>query len=219
MNMKATQQAVREDFRDAPSRDPAELEHEAEVARESLRKTMDSLEQSFSPGQLLDRVVHLWRDGNSDFATNLSRTVKSNPVPVLLSSVGLAWLAMADKRPPPPPDSGSSAAHTTSSAMHSTRDALGSARHRASNAANSFSEQGARAGDGFSRVQDEQPFLVGALGLAPGAALGGAFPRSQAEDRVLGKYGDQARDAAKQTGEEAMGSSARAPDPARENFR
>lgn len=211
---------TREEFRNAPTRDPAELEREADAARESIRQTIDSLEQRFSPGQLVDRALHMWRSGDNEFASNLSRTVKANPVPVVMSSVGLAWLAMADKRPPPPPQahshSGGGVGHATSSAMHSTRDALGSARERASHAAGSFSSQGARAREGFTRMQTEQPFLLGAMALALGAALGGAFPRSRAEDEMIGKYGDRAREAAKHTGEEAMGGSAQATDPSRD---
>lgn len=209
-------QDAKEDFRNAPSRDPAELEQETEEARENLRQTLDSLEQSFSPGQILDRALQSWRSGNNEFASNLSRTVKSNPVPVLLSSLGLTWLALSDKRPPPQPQASSSSGP---GAKDKARQAMGSAQSRASNAASSLSGQGARARDGFVRMQEEQPFLLGALGLALGAALGGALPRSQREDELIGKYGDQARDVVKRKGEQATTGAARAAEPAREGDR
>ncbi len=194
-----------EEFRSAPRRDPAELEREAEASRESIRRTMDSLEQRLSPGQMLDQAMRMWRDGDSAFAVNLSRTVRSNPVPVLLSSVGLAWLAMADKRAPPPSaDSGTSglrsAGEKMGSAQAHAKDTVGAAQDRARDAASALSERGSRAREGVSRMQGEQPFLVGALGVAVGAALGGAFPRSQTEDAMIGEYGEQARDTAKRAG-------------------
>src|SRR5690606_38663675 len=46
---------------------------------------------------------------------------------------------------------------------------------------------------GFESLLEEQPLLVGAIGLALGAALGAAFPRTEAEDRMLGEHSDSAR--------------------------
>jgi hypothetical protein len=199
-------QQTRQEFREAPYRDPDELEREADAARESIRQTIDSLEQRLSPGQMVDRMFRQWREGNSEFTTNLTRTVRANPVPVLLSALGLTWLALADKRPPPPAGSyaSSGSGGSTSGAMRSTREAFGSARERASSAAASMTDQSARARERFSRMQTEQPFLLGALGLALGAALGGVMPRTRTEEEVIGRYADSAREAIREAGERTM---------------
>ncbi|MGE0312709.1 MAG: DUF3618 domain-containing protein [Lautropia sp.] len=44
--------------------------------------------------------------------------------------------------------------------------------------------------DGFARLLDEQPLVVGAVGLAVGAAIGGMAPRTRREDRMMGGVRD-----------------------------
>ncbi len=45
----------------------------------------------------------------------------------------------------------------------------------------------------------DHPLVMGALALAAGAAIGGALPRTRAEDEYLGEYSDQAKHAARDT--------------------
>ena len=217
----------RQEIRNAPERDPAELQSEADAARERIQRTIDNLDRRLSPGYMFDRALDAWRHrerGENAFTTNLVRTVRANPVPVVVSSVGLAWLAASDRRGPVPAQprssSGSSSSNigqrasqaasratqaasgVTSSArdaMGSARGAVGSARSRATRARGSMSGQGARAREGFSRLQDEQPFLIGAIGIALGAALGGAMPTSRTERSIASQYGGRVREAAEDT--------------------
>ena len=51
---------------------------------------------------------------------------------------------------------------------------------------------GSRARQGMLRSLDEQPLVLGAIGLAIGAALGAALPPSEAEDRLMGDARDEA---------------------------
>ena len=59
----------------------------------------------------------------------------------------------------------------------------------------------------FSRILDEQPLVVAALGIAVGAALGAALPGTDTEDRLLGERADavkqQAADLAREQYEHA----------------
>ena len=48
-----------------------------------------------------------------------------------------------------------------------------------------------RARDGFSSLLEDQPLIVGALGIALGAAIGAALPATEQEDRLLGGVRDQ----------------------------
>jgi ElaB/YqjD/DUF883 family membrane-anchored ribosome-binding protein len=57
-----------------------------------------------------------------------------------------------------------------------------------------------RARDGFENMLDEQPFVVGAVGIALGALLGAVLPESEREDRMLGQARDRALDRAKELG-------------------
>lgn len=74
---------------------------EAELAkdREHLRATLAALEEKMSPRYLLDEAMHLLGSGPGEFASRLGRQVQANPVPTLLTGVGLAWL-MAGSRSP-----------------------------------------------------------------------------------------------------------------------
>ena len=57
-------------------------------------------------------------------------------------------------------------------------------------AAQSASQAGSSLQHGWSRMSQEQPLLVGALGLAVGAALGALLPKTAAEDRLMGEASD-----------------------------
>ena len=63
---------------------------------------------------------------------------------------------------------------------------------RAHDARRRAQHYGRRAREGMLRSLDEQPLVLGAIGLAIGAALGAALPPSRAEDELMG----EARDAA-----------------------
>ena len=49
---------------------------------------------------------------------------------------------------------------------------------------------------------EDQPLVAGAIAMALGAAVGGALPRSQVEDRMFGKQSDRAMEAARTLAQE-----------------
>jgi hypothetical protein len=51
-------------------------------------------------------------------------------------------------------------------------------------------------GGSFTALIDDQPMLLGALGLAVGAALGAALPESETEDRLMGEASDAVKEKA-----------------------
>jgi hypothetical protein len=61
---------------------------------------------------------------------------------------------------------------------------------------------GRRARHGVLRTLDEQPLVLGAIGLAIGAALGAALPPSETEDRLMGEARDEALRRATKAGRE-----------------
>jgi ElaB/YqjD/DUF883 family membrane-anchored ribosome-binding protein len=80
------------------TRDPSELEREASEIRADMDRTLDALERKFSPGQMLDRSMSYLRDHGGNLARNVGDTVKQNPIPVLLTAAGLAWLITSSIR-------------------------------------------------------------------------------------------------------------------------
>ena len=128
-------------------KDPDELKREADQARDALEDTLYELEQRLSPSALVDRVMMAVKENAGDFGTNLLSQVRNNPVPTVLSSVGLAWLMAASKRPPPRAGAGSGLGERWSSRMRAAResaddasDAVRGAADRASSAYHSATD-------------------------------------------------------------------------------
>jgi hypothetical protein len=88
------------DFRDDIHKHPDELEREADRARASLESTLEALERRLSPGELLDQMLNVVKENGGVFGRNLATQVRNNPVPVLLTGIGMTWLMAASDRPP-----------------------------------------------------------------------------------------------------------------------
>jgi Protein of unknown function (DUF3618) len=58
--------------------------------------------------------------------------------------------------------------------------------------------------DRLSRLIDDHPIAVGALGVLAGAVMAALLPRSDAEERLVGPASEQLRDGAAQLGREAV---------------
>lgn len=201
-------------------RDPDEIERDIERTRVSLGHTIDELENRLSPGELLDQVLGAARRHGGDFATNLGRSAENHPLPLLLTGVGIAWMMASANRPPPPArprtqhedlssraadarhrmqhgvDSAkavaSSVGDRASRASHAMGDTVSAVGDSVGHAGQRMREQSRRMKDGFSHMLEDQPLLLGAMGIAMGAALGAVLPRSEAEDRLLGEASDAA---------------------------
>lgn len=77
-------------------------------------------------------------------------------------------------------------------------DAADRARHMRERARN----RGRRVKQTVLQTVNEQPLILGAIGLAIGAALGAAVPPSEVEDRLMGETRDEALRRAKDVGRE-----------------
>jgi len=210
--------------------DVREIERNIDETRLSLRHTLEALERRLSPDMLLHRTVDRFRATGGEFAGNLTHTVRDNPLPTLLTSIGLAWLMLGSRNNGQPryaAGDGSYEGQTGEGRMHraadSAREAAGRARHAASSAADHMRgmAQGARdrahgmaesarhardgareqargiadsarqmagtAREGFAHAQEradrmaqEQPLVLGAIGLAAGALIGAIVPPAEA---------------------------------------
>jgi hypothetical protein len=66
------------------------------------------------------------------------------------------------------------------------------------------SQYGRRARQGFLHTLNEQPLVLGAIGLAVGAVLGSALPSTSREDRMMGGARDRLKHRAAEEGREQM---------------
>lgn len=212
-------------------KNPDELEREIDQKRERIEDLVGALESRLSPGQLFDQALSYTKGHSGEFAHNLGNTLKANPVPAVLTSAGLLWLALGQNRTPAPATTGTPLKDKLSGALDSvansaghTRDSLNRGSHdvrdkvtglgesvsaKASQTGERLSDTAAQAKDTltdqaqqlkgtFETLLREQPLVVGALGIALGALLGAALPRTETEDRALGKHSDKLTAKAKQ---------------------
>lgn len=80
---------------DRDNRQADDLEEHAEQKRREIGRTIDSLEHKLSPGQLFEEVVSTVRSQGGGFGRNLADSVRENPLPLIVTGVGLAWLMVS----------------------------------------------------------------------------------------------------------------------------
>ena len=63
--------------------------------------------------------------------------------------------------------------------------------------------QANQARERFNTLLEEQPLILGAVGLAVGAMIGAAFPSTEQEDRLVGEIRDKTLNKGKELGAQA----------------
>jgi hypothetical protein len=176
----------------------------ADAASSAYRATADAASAAY-------RGVAGAAQGVGSGGAYVARNLGENPWPLALIGAGLAWMMLGGRGHPSRLYHGvdermrsasgrlsgaagqvggaaSSAYGAASSAYEGARSAAGSAYEGTTEAAH---RAGSYAQDTWSRMVNEQPLVLGAVGLAIGAAIGAALPRTRAEDRVMGESSDE----------------------------
>ncbi len=74
-------------------RTSADIQREIDTDRQRIGSRIDAIQERMSPGQLIDEVMAYAKgSGGGEYVSNLGQAVKTNPIPVALVGVGLAWL-------------------------------------------------------------------------------------------------------------------------------
>jgi ElaB/YqjD/DUF883 family membrane-anchored ribosome-binding protein len=211
---------------DAESRkDPASLEREIDQQRADINHIVDALENKLSPGQMFDRLVHFGKGNGREFAQNIGNAVKANPVPALLTSLGLLWLYASRDEPAPSPgtgrsglasavgegdagmvdrarDLGGEVSDAVSSTWNEARSRISDTAARMADTAQgaraTLQQQKDRAVQGYNHLLHDNPLALGAIGIAVGALLGVALPTTEPESRLMGEASDTLADKARQ---------------------
>ncbi|MFO6465752.1 DUF3618 domain-containing protein [Jannaschia sp. KMU-145] len=82
-------------------RSPAEIEREIEAERGALARSLEDLQRQFSPDHLIDTATGYAREHGGEFAQNVARQVKDNPIAAALAGIGVAWLMAGSGRKAP----------------------------------------------------------------------------------------------------------------------
>jgi hypothetical protein len=241
----------REGTRPDDRKSPERLEQEADQARARLEKTVSALSNRLSPGELLDQGLRMIRDNGGEIGRNLGNQVKQNPMPLLLTGVGLAWLMFGSgsrtdgfERPrgradrqgqdassvyrdassvvptkTRPDDSTGLIDRVTGMAIEAKDKVTGtidSTKARVHDMTDAVKDttQSARARvqetalhtrETVADLLDEQPLLIGGLGIVVGAALGAMLPSTETENRLFGEASSRLTSKAKKVATEQYG--------------
>jgi hypothetical protein len=85
---------------------PEEIERGIKRTRADISRALNNLQQRLSPSSLIGEALtsakvgsalRSARSGTADFATSLGRAMGHNPLPVLLTGIGVAWLAFSSR--------------------------------------------------------------------------------------------------------------------------
>jgi ElaB/YqjD/DUF883 family membrane-anchored ribosome-binding protein len=91
---------ARRDLHDDDEREPQAIERDIDATRADMRATLEALERRFSFERLVDMTVGRIRDRGGEFAGNLTDAATRNPMPLLLTSIGLGWMMLTSRRGP-----------------------------------------------------------------------------------------------------------------------
>jgi hypothetical protein len=163
-NGKAGVPARRPALAGPPASGPGMMER---VAGSSARLQEGAGQLASSVGSAAGHAVGSVQDAVSSVASSASRAVSG-------MAGGVASAA-------------GSAGESARAYRHDARHMAGQGMDAVSQTAGQFDDQ---IRQGWSRMSAEQPLVLGALGLALGAALGAMLPRTETEDRLVGEASD-----------------------------
>lgn len=206
-------------------KDAETLEREIDQQRAEISNIVHALENKLSPGEMLDKALGYTKGHGGEFMSNLSNTIAANPLPTVLTSIGLLWLMTSQNRTPTQVYAGDATAASSGPSLtekarqratgirekaghlsEGVSDTLGSARQHLSDSshhvAESLRHRTQQARGGFETLLHEQPLVLGALGIAVGALIAGVLPTTRQEDQLLGEVSDNLTDRLKIKAEE-----------------
>lgn len=71
----------------------SDIEREIEEDRLRIEEKITAIQQRISPGQMLDEAMNYVKSsGGAEYFANLGSSLKTNPIPVALMGISLAWL-------------------------------------------------------------------------------------------------------------------------------
>lgn len=198
------------------------IEDEIRATRRSIDDKVERLQNRLSPGDMVDSVVDFARTNGGAIAGGIGRGVREHPLPIAMIGAGVIWLALSsrssrnaedDYAEVIEDDDGESTAeklrHKASDLRHRAEDRAAGLRDdvrgRARRVRDKAEAVGRRTRDGAvqagrssGQFVKDHPLLVGAAGIAVGAAIAASLPRTGREDRAFGERAARAKTAAKE---------------------
>jgi ElaB/YqjD/DUF883 family membrane-anchored ribosome-binding protein len=83
---------------DPGGRSPAEIEREVDAERARVADTIEALQDKMSPNSMMDQTMRTLSEYGEPVGRNLGAMLRDNPVPAILTGVGLIWLIASGSR-------------------------------------------------------------------------------------------------------------------------
>jgi ElaB/YqjD/DUF883 family membrane-anchored ribosome-binding protein len=81
------------------AKDPRQIAHEVDEQRREISDTIHALGEKFSSHELYNQTAAYVRDHGREFAESLGNSLKANPLPIMLTSIGILWMMMGQRQP------------------------------------------------------------------------------------------------------------------------
>jgi hypothetical protein len=164
-----------------------EIEREVEQKRAEVAANVKQLRASVSLGSVAQQIGKLGLQFTGGITSTIFKQAKQNPLPVATIAVGVAWLILGktktkpDVAAPVVPDLTPEVSidMTLQEAPIEEAEPLRGTKEPETNV--------------LTELFENHPFVVGALVLAAGAAIGSAIPRSKTEDDLAASAQDLMR--------------------------
>jgi len=182
------------------------IEDDIHATRDSIGDKMERLQERLSPGDMIDNMIDFARSNGGAIVSGVGNTVREHPLPIAMIGAGIVWLAVASRNQDDDFERYGDYRDSTTGKLRRRAAAVGEGlRERASDLGERAGELGGKAreeamryGRSGGQFVKAHPILVGAVGVALGAALAAALPRTRQEDSVFGERAERAREAAKE---------------------
>src|SRR5690606_16477572 len=160
------------EFRQDMHKAPDELEREIDMTRAELQATLEELEHRLSPSELLSELWGQVRRHGGEFGGNLGHSLKENPVPALLTSIGIAWMMASNGRHPSRYDGNGRRA-----ASERIRESGGRLRERVHEAREAMRDRGDTAREGLMSARERMASSAHSMGERARSLSSGARRR------------------------------------------
>jgi ElaB/YqjD/DUF883 family membrane-anchored ribosome-binding protein len=181
-----------------------QIEADVKSSRHRLNDTLQQMGGKLSPGQILDEAMALLQGQAGEFAGNLSRQVRDNPLPAVLIGAGIGMMLLNKVQQGGVSHHGSSTYDALDEAGRLRRfhdeseDDFDARRHEAHFTALNLSQRAGETMDGFKQRVADSADAVRRAGASAGdrisATASGAMRRLSDGAHSVGKSADRLRD-------------------------